>query len=61
MSTPVCALCGLRFRAGTELAHHVRDDHPHEPVTETRDTLKVARHKHAEDLERPVDQVLGRH
>lgn len=57
MSTPTCALCGLRFRAGTELQQHVRDDHPHEPVVESRDTLTV-RQRHA--VERPVDQVLRR-
>jgi len=57
VSTPICALCGLRFRAGTELQQHVRDDHPHEPVVESNDTLTV-RHRHT--VERPVDQVLRR-
>jgi len=58
MTTATCALCGLRFRAGTELAQHVRDDHPHEPVVEGRETLTVAAHRRV--VERPVDQVLKR-
>ena len=58
MSTPTCALCGLRFRVGNELQQHVRDDHPHEPVVETQETLHVPRSRRA--VERPVDQVLRR-
>ena len=57
MSTPTCALCGLRFRAGTELQQHVRDDHPHEPVTESRETIPV-RHRHV--VETALDRVLAR-
>ncbi|MFP5219579.1 MAG: hypothetical protein ACLGIG_07565 [Actinomycetes bacterium] len=58
MGTVHCPLCGLRFRHGTELAQHARDDHSPAPQPETRETVVVPRAHHV--VETPLDQVLAK-
>jgi hypothetical protein len=58
MGTVHCPLCGLRFRHGSELDQHARDEHAPPAAEETRETLRIPRHREVE--ERPIDQVLKR-
>ena len=60
MGTVHCPLCGLRFRHGTELVQHAREDHAPAPPAETHETVVVPRTRHVADVETPLDQVLGR-
>lgn len=60
MGTVHCPLCGLRFRHGTELAQHAREDHSPPPSPETRETVLVPRTRRVADVETPLDRVLGR-
>jgi hypothetical protein len=59
MGTVHCPLCGLRFRHGTELDQHAREDHAPPSPPETRETVTIPKHRHADELETPLDQVLG--
>lgn len=61
MGTVHCPLCGLRFRSGSELDVHARDDHAPPAAPERQETVKVPRTRHVEDVENAFDQVLGRH
>jgi hypothetical protein len=58
MGTVHCPLCGLRFRHGSELTQHAREDHAPPAGPEKRETVRIPRTRHAEDLETPLDQVL---
>jgi hypothetical protein len=58
MGTVHCPLCGLRFRHSTELVQHAREDHAPPPAAEVRDHISVPHRPRAEEMERPIDQVL---
>ena len=58
MGTVHCPLCGLRFRTGSGLDQHARDEHGPPLLAERRETIRVPRHRTA--AERPLDQVMAR-
>lgn len=57
MSTLHCPLCGLRFRYGSELDAHAREDHAppprlHVPASRRRETVEPVAHLPALDWPR---------
>ncbi len=60
MGTVHCPLCGLRYRHVSELDQHARDAHAPPAAAEKRETVTIPRTRTGKELERPLDQVLGR-